>query len=247
MSRRTLFAALVCALAWSWASPTATAPQSVDELIAKNIQAKGGLERIKAIQSIKQTARMTAQGATAQVVVYLKRPNLLRQEITVAGQTMVNAFDGTTPWYVNPLAGATTPTAVTGPAADAIREQADFDGPLVDYKAKGYAIELVGAETLNGRPVQHLKLTGRNSQVQHCYLDAETGLEAKIVSQSQVGEIEQDLSDYRDVDGVKVPFASKSVSGGVVMATMAVEKVEFNLTLDPGLFKMPGKMTQPIR
>lgn len=240
MARR-MFSVAVCALVLSWVSPASTASQSVEDLIAKNLQAKGGLERIKAIQSIRQTGHMTMQGLTAQMVVYLKRPNLLRQEITVGGQTMVNAFDGTTPWMVNPLAGSTAPIAVTGATADAIRDQADFDGPLVDYKAKGYIIELVGPDTVDGRSVQHLKLIGRNGQVQQCYLDSETGLEARIVSQSQAGEIEQDLSDYRDVEGVKVPFASKAVSRGIVMATIAVDKVEFNVTLDPNLFKMPGK------
>jgi outer membrane lipoprotein-sorting protein len=236
MTRRSL-AVLVAAFGVLVAALPARA-QSVDEIIAKNVQAKGGLEKLRAVQSLKQTAHLTLQGMEATLTIYGKRPNLSRQEMNLAGQAMVMGFDGETAWQMTPMMGSAG-MAVTGPQADAIKEQADFDGPLVDYKAKGYTIELVGTESVGGKPAYHLKLTGKDQRVSHCYLDVVTGLEAKIVTDGRDGPVEQELSDYRDVEGLKVPFAVRTLSGGQVLAQIIVDKVELNVKFDDAIFKMP--------
>ena len=92
---------------------------------------------MRAIQTMKQTRRMNLQGMESPVVVYAKRPNMVRQEISTGGRHVVMAYDGVTPWIVNPHTGANGPIQVTGPQADAIRQDSDFDGPLVDYREKG--------------------------------------------------------------------------------------------------------------
>ena len=127
---------------------------------------------------------------------------------------------------------------VMGPQADAIQEQAQFDGPLMDYKARGYKIEYVGLETSNGRRVQHLRVLDRSQQAQHLYLDADTGLEFKIVTQTPTGSVEQELSDYREVQGIKFPFLIRTTANGVLQSQFVVEKVEFNLKLDDNLFRV---------
>jgi outer membrane lipoprotein-sorting protein len=213
--------------------------QSIDDIVAKNLQAKGGADKLQAVQSMKQTAHVTFQGMTGTITVYGKRPNMVRQEIAVAGQTVVNAFDGTTAWSVNPLNGSSDPTVVTGQQAEDIKMQSDFDSPLVNYKAKGYDLEMVGTETLNGRQVYHLKLTGKNRRVQNLYIDAETSLEARIVGDSSLGPIENDLSDYRDVNGVKMPFLMRTLSSGTVMGQIAVDTIVINPKIDDAIFKMP--------
>jgi outer membrane lipoprotein-sorting protein len=106
--------------------------QTVDELVAKNIQAKGGEQAIRAVQTIKQTASMAMQGMEATMTIYAKRPNQMRQEINVAGQQIIVAFDGTTVWTINPMMGATSPTAMTGAEGEMMKDQANFDGPLMD-------------------------------------------------------------------------------------------------------------------
>lgn len=216
-----------------------TAAQSVDDLVAKNIQAKGGLERLKSVQTIKQTSRMTMQGMEARMTVYSKRPNLLRQEVAMGGQTIINAFDGVTPWIINPLAGSPRPIAVSGPQANMIREQSNFDGPLVDYKAQGYSIDLVGLETLGTRKVHHLRLTGVSRQVTHLYLDAETGLEVKLASEVENLKLEQEFSEYRAVEGVTIPFVIRTLTNGVPQGEIRVETVQFNVPVDDAIFRMP--------
>jgi outer membrane lipoprotein-sorting protein len=213
--------------------------QTVDDLVAKNIEAKGGLEKLHAVQTVKQTSTLDMRGMQASIVVYGKRPNLLRQEVKLGDRTIINAFDGTTPWMINPLAGTDRPVVITGPQADMIRDQSSFDGPLVDYKDKGSKVELVGRETVEGRAYDHLKITDKDGQVQDVYLDGATGLEARLVTTSAAGTFEQDLSDYRDVDGIKVPFAIRTLVNGVEQSRITVQSVAFNVDVDAGMFAVP--------
>ncbi len=216
----------------------ASAQANVDEIIAKNLAAKGGIDRIKAIKTIKQTSHLTVNGMDASMTIYGKRPNLMRQEMSVAGQTLVTAFDGTTAWMINPMTGSTEAAPVTDPTqVEMAKEQASFEGPLVDYKAKGYTVELVGTETEGGLKVHHLKV-GRGTLTQHYYIDADTGLETRMVLDSPMGTIEQVYSDYRDVDGLKMPFLIQTSVAGTAVGQITVDKVEFDIPLDDALFKM---------
>jgi outer membrane lipoprotein-sorting protein len=236
MRRSLLVAAVAVAMLVLGRSASA---QTVDELIARNTEAKGGLARMRSIQTMRQARRMSLQGMEAPVVVYAKRPNMVRQEIQMGGRLVVMAFDGNTPWIVNPNTGTPGAIAVMGPQADAMRQDSDFDGPLLDYRTKGTTIELVGTETLGVKKVFHLKLTARTGLVQHYYLDAETALETKLVTESDNGKVEQELLDYRDVEGIKVPFLIRTTVNGVLQGEMKVEKVEFNLKIDDAMFRMP--------
>lgn len=235
---RTVPAAAVTALLALVLVPVASA-QTVDELVARNLASKGGLEQIRAIGSIRQTSEITTQGMVATMTVYAKRPNLMRQEMLMGGQTVVNGFDGQTPWMINRMAtGSDEAVPVTGAQADMVRNQASFDGPLVDYRERGMQVELVGLEDLDGRPVHHLKLTNPQGEVQHIYLDGDTALESRIVSEGAAGRLEQVLSDYRQVNGMTLPFRIAMYTGAVLVGDMKVLTVEFNPELDDALFRM---------
>jgi len=234
MKRAILALAAAGALAVSVA-----AQQSVDDLIAKNLEAKGGAAKLGAVQSIKQVSQFTMSGMAATMTVYSKRPNRVRQEVKVGGQTVISAFDGVTTWIVNPMVGSDKPIAVTGPQADMLREQGDFDGPLVDYKAKGYTVELVGAEAFGERKVNHLKLVTPSKQTVHLYLDATTNLEVKRLTEVESLKLEQELGDYRPVEGVMIPFYIRLLVNGVQQSEMKVQSVQLNVTMDDAIFRMP--------
>jgi outer membrane lipoprotein-sorting protein len=234
---RSMFAIVVAGVL---AAPMVSATQQspVDELLAKNLAAKGGA-KVRDLQSMKQVSSMSMQGMDATMTVYTKRPNRLRQEISVGGQTVTSGFDGVTPWIINPMAGSNRPIAVTGPQADMLREQGDFDGPLVDYKAKGYTVELLGLETIGDRKLNHVRMVSTTRQVVHLYFDAVTNLEAKRVTEIETSRLEQELSDYRSVDGVMVPFQIRLLVNGVPQSEMKVKTVELNVVMDEAIFRMP--------
>lgn len=213
--------------------------QNVDDIVAQNVAAKGGAERLRAISTVKATGRVRIQGADASVTTYGKRPNLVRQEVTIGGRTEIVAFDGTSSWTIAPLSGSPTPAALDGATADRIRDQADFDGPLVDWRAKGSTIESVSAETTAGRTLRHLRIVTRHQRVLHVYLDAATGLEARVVREGPGGDVQEDLSDYRTVQGVTVPFSVKVSFRGALVSEMTVTALEFNLPTADSLFVMP--------
>jgi outer membrane lipoprotein-sorting protein len=240
-SQRLALTILITAVAVAAAAPRVLA-QTVDEIIARNIQARGGAEKIKGVQSMKQTSHMKVQGMSATLTLYAKRPNLSRQEMTIAGATAITAFDGQNAWGVNPMMGQTTPKVLTGPAADQVPSHAAFDPPLLDYRAKGTRVEYVGTEPDGARSLIHLRITDKAGMVVNCYLDSQTALESKIVADGPTGPMETRLSDYRDVGGLKMPFAIRTTAAGVVVADVVVDTIEFDQPMPASLFTMPGKV-----
>ncbi len=146
MFRRTLAVAALAALA---ALPASA--QTLDEILAKNYQAHGGLDKIKAVKTMRMTGTMTVgPGIEAPFVLEQKRPNMMRMDITIQGMTITQAYDGKTGWQLNPLAGRKDPELLPADQAKQMEEQADIDGPLIDYKAKGNTIEYVGKDKVEG-------------------------------------------------------------------------------------------------
>ena len=228
-------------------SAAAAHAQTVDEIVAKNLQAKGGTEKWKAVNSVKMTGTVTMQGMELPLTVYAKRPNSNRQEIVLQEKRVVQAFDGTTAWMINPMTGSDEPLALPGPAAEMMKNGADFDGALIDYKSKGHTIELVGKEKLAEKDVYHLKVTLKGGHVQHYFLDAETGIELKTSSEldmtgsGQKQALETFMSNYQQIDGIMIPHTVRQVMGGNPIAQMTIQKVELNPPVDDALFRMPAK------
>ena len=242
MYRRFSVALAIAVVALTTGRMTARQALTADDIIAKNLQAKGGLEKMRSVQTLKQTGHVTIPNVgEATLTLYSKRPSKTRQEMMVAGMTSISAYDGQTGWAVSPIQGITTPMELTGSQLEPIKAQADFDGPLVDSKAKGYTIAYVGTELVDGKNAYHLKITALNKPVQHCYIDVTTNLEMKVVADlgGATGQFETDLSDYRDVDGLKMPFSVRSVAGGNEIGRLTVDKVELNAPIDDAIFRMP--------
>lgn len=215
--------------------------QTVEEIVARNLEARGGIDKIKSVQTIKQVARLNSQGMDAGMTMYGKRPNMTRKELMMGQQRILYVFDGKSAWVLNPLTGSNAPTVISGPELEGIRQEADFDSPFVDYKAKGYSIALVGTEDVGGRKMYHLRLTSKAGAVQECYLDAETALEARTVSPSPMGALEEEFLDYRDVQGLKMPFTVRTLQNGKRVAEITIERIELNEAIDDEMFKRPGK------
>ena len=232
--------AVTFALAGGFTATTSAVPQNrVDDLIARNIQAKGGLERIKAITSIKQTSTMTMNGRDAKTVSFSRRPDLQRQEMRVDGKTVINGFDGTSAWMLNPFTGGDRPITITGPQLDMIREQSAFDGLLMNLKEFGYTATAEGMETIGERNLIHIKLISASKQVRHVYLDSVTYLEARLSAEQNQLKLDQEFLDYRDVEGTKMPYLIRTLINGVQQSELKVEKIEFDVKMNDDLFRIP--------
>ena len=240
--RRRLWLALALAQIGSLA---AAAAQTAEELIAKNIEARGGLAKIQAIQSVRMTGTISVGGVTMPAVLEVKRPDKTRLEFTVNGQVAVQAYDGTTAWAVLPFTGKTEAERMSAEDSRDMELQADMDGPLVNYKAKGNRVELMGVQKVADQDAWRLKVTLRNGDVQDIYLDLKTHLQIATVAhrvvQGKPAEVESELGDYREVGGVLLPHSFETKAEGVSQKqSIRFNKIELNVPTDDSRFRMPA-------
>ncbi|MBZ5721081.1 MAG: outer membrane lipoprotein-sorting protein [Acidobacteriia bacterium] len=220
--------------------------QTVDEIIAKNIEARGGLDKIKAVQSMRSSGKMEfGPGMEAPGVMIQKRPSYVRLDFTVQGLTATQAYDGKSGWAIMPFTGKKDPEAMSADDTKDFEDEADLDGPLVDYKSKGHQVELLGKEKVEGTDAYKVKLTRKNGDVDIIYVDADSFLEIKEEQTRTIRgterESETTLGDYREVNGLMFPFAvASSIKGSPQQQKLTIEKIELNLPLDDASFKMPA-------
>jgi hypothetical protein len=159
-------------------------------------------------------------------------------------QRVVQVFDGRSAWWLNPLlaAGAQEMPQEQGRL---FREQAEFADPLVVFREKGYPLELLGQEDLEGKAVFKLKMIKTDGKEIYFYLDAESGIRLKSSLSMKVGDasslVEIIYSDYRPVEGQQVPFAIENRTGGKTQSRLVLETVEINPDMDDAIFAMPKK------
>jgi outer membrane lipoprotein-sorting protein len=219
--------------------------QTLDEVIAKNLAARGGLEKMKAVKSMRMTGRMTmGPGMEAPISMEMKRPGNVRMEFSFQGNTGVQAYDGSKGWSINPFSGKKDAEPMSADDLKDIQEQADMDGPLVDWKAKGHTVELLGKDKIEGSDVYKLKVTLKGGDVRTVYIDADSFLEIKAESKRTIRgsetEVETSIGDYKEVGGIMVPHSFQSgAKGRPEKQNIIVEKIELNPTLEDVRFKMP--------
>jgi hypothetical protein len=231
------------------------AAQTVDELVARHIEARGGYDKLKAINTIKITRTVATPFTSVEVITYKKRPNLVRFEQTPKGQTTAipRAVNATAAWDTVQGKIATRPDVL---AIEAREIDGDFDGLLVDWKAKGHTVTLEGKEKVGTADTYKLRVTTKGGTVRDVYLDATTYLETQIVGKARLPQMDPKtkefrfndttfvFSDYRDVNGVKFPFAvDEERTGGPITQSFAsfTSKIELNLPMEDSLFDAPAQ------
>jgi len=218
--------------------------QTVDEVVAKHVAAMGGADKIKAAKTIKMTGKAEMQSMEAPFTMMLKQPGMLRNEITIQGMVLVQAYDGKSGWAIVPFTGKKDAEAVTADEAKELQDQADL-WPLLDYQAKGNKVELLGKDKIEGTDAYKLKLTRANGDVDTLYLDADSFLEIKEEGTRTIRgserESETSLADYRDVGGLMFPYAvESSIKDSPDKQKITLDKVELNVPMEDSTFKMPA-------
>ena len=224
-----------------------TVKETVDSLVAKNTEAKGGAQALAAVTSLRLQGKMVVNNGRLELgyIQIKKRPGAIREETTLQGMTQIDAYDGTEGWKISPFGGRKDPEKVSVDDAKALVEDAEIDGPLIDWKAKGSTVEYLGTEDVDGTLAHKLRVVRKNGDINYVYLDPDHFLEIRIITQRlQNGakvENETDLGDYEKINGVYFPF---SLEGGLKGATdkqkVIFEKAEANTPIDETIFKFPS-------
>jgi outer membrane lipoprotein-sorting protein len=217
---------------------------TADQLIAKVLEARGGVDTWKAIKTARMTGKMMMGPMEAPIVVEFKRPQNMRVEFTLQGMTGVQAYDGETAWMVMPFMGKTEPEKMPAEQVKMIKEQADFDGPLMDYAEKGHTVELLGVEDVEGTEAYKLKVTKKDGDVDVIYIDAEYYMpfksESKRTIQGQEMEVSTVIGDYKEVGSVIMPHSLEvNTPGGMGGQVLTFDKIELDVDLPADRFAMP--------
>lgn len=244
MLRRTFLVAVAAALGTLYAGPGTA--QSLDDVLAKHYEAIGGLDAWQGVQSVKLSGTMVLMGGAmeAPITIMQKRPSKARVEFTVQGMQGVQAYDGETAWIQMPFMGSPDPEPASADMVSQMKEQADLDGPLVGWEDEGHTLELIGTEDVDGTETFKVKVTHASGEVSHYYLDSEYYLPIKVTAvrsvQGAESEITTIIGDYKEVEGLMVPF-SIEVTSPMGPQVISFETIEVNVSLDDGIFVMPGK------
>ncbi len=239
--------ALIVLLALCWFGVFSFS-QTADELIAKNIQARGGIEKMKAIKTLRITGKFDGGGGfTASVGQENERPNLIRETFSLQGMTAVQAYDGSTGWQIQPFGGKKDPELMGEDDMRDLLLDADFDGPLVDYKEKGNTVEYLGHDVVDGDDALRLKITLKNGDIIYYYLDPDTFIEIrKEIQQFIRGSVRDRVvgpGSYKPVNGVMYPFSiSQGPKNHPNDQTVTVQKIEVNVKIDPADFALPASL-----
>jgi hypothetical protein len=199
---------------------------------------------MNAIKSLKCRAISAAEASMRLFTTYMKRPEKVKMVIEFQGNSMIQAYDGVEAWMTNPWSGKPDPEKMPAERTKDMKEMADMDGSLVNYKQKGYTAEIMGKEDMEGSEVYRIKLTDKDGDIKYYYLDTQTYLLLKESQKRKVKEkeieTEKFYGNYQKFGGVmmalSIDFRQKGEQQG---QTGTIESVEVNPVLDETIFIMP--------
>ncbi|HEY1582767.1 MAG TPA: hypothetical protein VGF73_06695 [Chthoniobacterales bacterium] len=248
MHRRFFLLFLAGLVGHSAAQAQTPAPSpTVDELVAKNLAAKGGAAALAAIKTIRFEGRLLVNQGQLELkfTETKKRPDKVRTDALLQGMNLVQAYDGTSGWKIYPIFGRKDPERMSSDESKSLVEDAEIGGPLENWKERGMTITYLGTEDVEGTAAHKLKVVRKNGDVSYVYLDPDYFLEIRIIDQrteqgAQV-EVETDLGDYEKVNGVYFPFSLDAGSkGSNDKQKSIIEKAEANIPVDDAIFQFPA-------
>lgn len=240
----TYVSALACAQA-----PVAGASLSAEQIVARNVEARGGADAWRKVQSMVWVGRVDSPNAPAPGLPFmlaLKRPDRTRFEITVLNRVVAHVFDGKEGWKVRPASGGAPDLRPdTGDEVKFSRDEQVIDGPLLDHDAKGISVALEGTDKVDGHDAYRLAVRMPSGAQRHVWVDAHSFLEVKYDREvrgasGRAATIEVMYRDFRDVDGLRIPFVIESGAAGTDKKDrLVIDKVTLNPPLDDMAFAKP--------
>ena len=243
-------ALVICLLA---ASRNATAV-TADEIVAKNVEARGGAAALASLKSVRRTGRFVLPGRSILVTLseLRERPGRIRQEATYQGLTQIQAWGGEKGWQVQPFEGRKEPSLMSEDDAKPFRIAADLDGPFVDAKNKGHFVEYLGTEDVDGTLAHKLRVRLTWGGDVTVWIDPDTWMVIRDIQTLTVRgaeqEVETDYGDYEKVGGVFVPMSEESGprhSPPASRGKSIYDKAEANVAVAADVFAFPAKAAAP--
>ncbi|MCS6929485.1 MAG: hypothetical protein NZM43_08330 [Saprospiraceae bacterium] len=221
--------------------------QTADEIIAKHIAAIGG-DNWKKVEAIRMEATVNAEAAPGMAIGWSMtaiRDKAARMEVSIMGMSQVMAAKGDKGWMINPFTGNNEPEPMTADQVENLLEQADIDGTVIGYKEKGYTVEYLGKEDVEGTEAHKIKINKGAKKIEYVFYDPKTFYEIKNIHVDEVDGQEVEMtslfSNFKEVGGIVIPHTMQQVNPMMGNTTITITKVEINPTIDMKIFDMPAK------
>ncbi|MFI5188165.1 MAG: hypothetical protein ACHQF0_15645 [Chitinophagales bacterium] len=216
--------------------------QSIDEIIAKHIDAVGGKEKLSGITSVHMDHTAQVMGTDAPSTTVVLNGKGFRNESEFNGQKVVRVYTDKSGWSINPFAGSDDPQAMPDEQYKAGEDEIYVE-PFFNYAERGSKAELQGQEKVGNVNAFKIKLTNKDSSSTTYYIDPSTFYVIQVVSSTvmmgQQMEVRSTLSDYKKTDyGLVVPQTIEVSIGDQFTMTSKLNKVEVNQPVDPSIFEM---------
>lgn len=217
-----------------------TQAQTLEKVLEKHYDATGH-KKMADVETYQIKAKMSMMGMDMPMDILVKKPNKFKVSIEMMGQKTVSVFDGEKGWMINPMMGAGVHD-LTGDQLKQAMAQADMEGELYNYAAKGHSAELIGKVNADGKEAYRIKLTDKNGQVKNYFIDANTYLvlkmKAKVEAMGQSVDIETKMLEYEKIDGIQM---AKKIEVVMPMGSQSVvmEEIKLNEKIDDSVFARP--------
>ena len=218
-----------------------TQAQSLDKVLDSYYKANG-LDKMADVKTFNVKAKVSVMGMEMPMEIKVKKPNKFRVDMEMMGQKTTSAFNGESGWMINPMMGA----GVQDLEGDQLKQamgQADLEGALYNYKAKGSNIEMLGKVDVDGAEAYKLKLTDKDGVVQTYYINADDYMVSKVESRAeamgQTMDIVTKMVEYKEVKGIKM--ANKiEVEMPMGKQSVVMEEIKIDEPIDDALFEKPA-------
>ncbi len=237
------------------ASAALAAAPTADEIIAHNVEARGGADKLHALAALKRSGRLVIPGLRVElkVVEWKTAAGAYRQDVTLQGLTAVQSYDGHEAWQVQPFEGRKDPSRMSADEAKGFALAADIEGPFVGYKAKGHSVEYLGSEDVDGTPAHKIRVHLKWGDEATYWIDPDTWMVIRELDRQTIRGAEQlsetDYGEYEKVNGVYVPMAEEQGPKGSEPARrqkFVYDAAEANGAVPPGGFAFPDGSPRKI-
>jgi len=232
--------------------------QTADEIIDKYLKNIGGKEKLSQIKTLKIQAKAMQQGMEIPIEIIMTADGKQYISAEIQGKKIVQlAFDGETAWHTNFM--NMEPEKSDSETAQNLKKnlKGEFPIPFLNYKDKGYKVEFIGKEEVEGAETYKIKLTehpvtmdGKEVPKEvYYYFDTENYV--PIVAEEEIkkgqfkgAKVQQVFSDFQEVDGIYFPFSTAQKFNGMTGSEVKVVKIEINPQIDENIFKfVPASKT----
>jgi len=234
-------------------APIAVSAQTADEIIDNYFENTGGADNWRALTGMINNATINNQGMDIPITIISLKDGRQLMKMELQGKEVVQiAFDGEESWGTNFMT-MEAEKKDNETTENLKRESGDFPDPFLDYKDKGYSIELLGNETIEGTECFKIKLTKKPKlvdgeevdNISYYFFDTENFVPIVVESEVMTGQMKGKInttgfSDYQEIEGLYFPF---SISQGIKdMGSQAINftSIEINPTVDDAVFKFPA-------